>query len=183
MTSSRPASTCLARWSASGASGFGDVGCLASRSFLGAGDQPAFPPRVVVAVKALACELPTHRGLPLARWSVRDLQQAAVAHGLVAQISETTLWRWLSEDALCPWRHRSWIFPRAPAFATKAGRILDLYARAWEGEPLRPDDPFSGRSPDTIWPPSSRNLPPWSACDRQRNRCHLYVTVIANRRT
>ncbi len=140
MTSSRAASIFLAKWSVSGASGFGGVGSLASRSCLGAGDQPAFPPRVVVAVKALACELPTRRGVPLARWSVRDLQQAVVAHGLVAQISETTVGRWLSEDALCPWRHRSWIFPRDPAFATKAGRILDLYARSWEAEPLQSDE-------------------------------------------
>ncbi len=63
-----------------------------------------------------------------------------MAQGLVAQISETTLWRWLSQDALCPWRHRSWIFPREPAFAAKAGRILDLYARCWEGQPLRPNE-------------------------------------------
>lgn len=140
MTASRPASIFRARWSASGASGSGGIDCRASRSCLGAGGQPAFPPRVVVAVKALACELPAQRGVPLARWSVRDLQRAVVGHGLVAQISETTLWRWLSQDALCPWRHRSWIFPRDPAFATKAGRILDLYARLWEGEPLRPDE-------------------------------------------
>jgi hypothetical protein len=24
----------------------------------------------------------------------------------------STLWRWLPEDAIRPWRHRSWIFPR-----------------------------------------------------------------------
>src|SRR5262249_28487149 len=128
------------KWSASGASASGDSGCRASRNCLGAGGPPAFPPRVVVAVKALACELPAQRGVPLARWSVRELQQAATTNGLVAQLSETTLWRWLSEDALRPWRHRSWIFPLDPAFASKAGRILDLYARSWEGEPLRPDE-------------------------------------------
>ena len=140
MTSSPPASIFRAKSSASGESGSGGSGCPASRSCLGAGGQPAFPPRVVVAVKALACELPAQRGLPLARWSVSDLQQAAVAQGLVAQISETTLWRWLSQDALRPWRHRSWIFPRDPAFAAKAGRILDLYARRWDGVPLRADE-------------------------------------------
>jgi hypothetical protein len=43
----------------------------------------------------------------------------------------------LSADALRPWQHRSWIFPRDPDFARKAGRILDLYARLWEGEPLQ----------------------------------------------
>src|SRR5205823_6098551 len=32
---------------------------------------------------------------------------------------------------LSTWRHRSWIFPRDPDFAGKAGRVLDLYARIW----------------------------------------------------
>ncbi len=138
MTSSPRASICRAKSSASGANAFGGTACPASRSFLGAGDQPAFPPRVVVAVKALACELPAQRGVPLARWSVSELQRAVVAQGLVAQISGATLWRWLSQDALRPWRHRSWIFPRDPAFAVKAERILDLYAGCWDGVPLGP---------------------------------------------
>jgi hypothetical protein len=46
----------------------------------------------------------------------------------------------LHEDAVRPWFHRSWIFPRDPDFATKAGRILDLYERVWEGQPLTADD-------------------------------------------
>src|SRR6202047_145234 len=41
---------------------------------------------------------------------------------------------------LRPWQHRSWIFPRDPDFAAKAGRILDLYERLWEGVPLLPTD-------------------------------------------
>jgi hypothetical protein len=93
---------------------------------------------VVVEVKALACELPARRALPLARWSLGELRREAVALGLVAQISGATLWRWLSQDALRPWRHRSWIFPRDPDFARKAGRILDLYERRWEGRSLGP---------------------------------------------
>ena len=54
----------------------------------------------------------------------------------MAEISGTTVWRWLSEDAIRPWRHRSWIFPRDPDFETKAAHVLDLYAREWEGRPL-----------------------------------------------
>jgi hypothetical protein len=54
----------------------------------------------------------------------------------VAEISRTTIWRWLSNDAIRPWRHRSWIFPRDPDFEAKAGRVLDLYARTWQGKPL-----------------------------------------------
>ena len=104
------------------------------------GAQLAFPPSVVVAIKALACELPSRRGLPLARWSVAELRQEAMASGIVARISGTTLWRWLGQDALRPWRHRSWIFPRDPHFARKAGRILDLYQRRWKGAALGPQD-------------------------------------------
>jgi DDE superfamily endonuclease len=112
----------------------------ASTSGHAAGDRRAFPPSVVVEVKALACELPARRGLPLARWTCAELRREVMAQGLVAQISGTTLWRWLGEDALRPWRHRSWIFPRDPDFAAKAGRILDLYHRRWQGAPLGPRD-------------------------------------------
>jgi hypothetical protein len=42
------------------------------------------------------------------------------------------------ERALDTWRHRSWIFPRDPAFAAKAERLLELYAGRWDGVPLGP---------------------------------------------
>src|ERR1017187_8926146 len=55
-------------------------------------------------------------------------------------LSRCTLWRWLHRDAIRPWYHRSWIFPRDPNFAEKAGRLLDLYAREWQGKPLKDDE-------------------------------------------
>ena len=48
--------------------------------------------------------------------------------------------RWLREDAIRPWLHRSWIFPTDPDFAEKAGRILDLYEGRFEGELLHPGE-------------------------------------------
>jgi hypothetical protein len=63
-----------------------------------------------------------------------------IARGLVAEISGTTVWRWLCEEAIRPFYHRSWIFPRDPDFAHKAGRVLDLYEGKWEGEPLGPEE-------------------------------------------
>lgn len=51
-----------------------------------------------------------------------------------------TIWRWLREDAIRPWAHRSWIFPRDPDFGAKAGPVLDLYHRRWRGQPLGPHD-------------------------------------------
>ena len=95
---------------------------------------------MVVAIKALACELPREHGLPLARLSVPEIRREAVARSLVASIGETTLWRWLAEDAIRPWHHRSWLFPRDPDFEEKAARILDLYAGLWRGRRLSARD-------------------------------------------
>ena len=88
----------------------------------------------------LACELPADSDVPLARWSCSELASEAVARGIAEHIAGVTVWRWLSEDAIKPWQHRSWLFPRDPEFAAKAGRILDLYAGRWEGERLHPGD-------------------------------------------
>lgn len=87
-------------------------------------------------VKALACELPASSGVPLSRWSAGEIAWGAIDRGLVAKTSGATVWRWLSEDAIRPFYHRSWIFPRDPHFAEKASRVLDLYEGRWEGEPL-----------------------------------------------
>jgi len=72
--------------------------------------------------------------------SVADVARQAVRSGLVARISDSTVWRWLHEDAIRPWQHRCWIFPRDPQFQAKAARILDLYARIWQGRALREDE-------------------------------------------
>jgi hypothetical protein len=98
------------------------------------------PPELVVQIKALACELPTTRGLPLSRFSCADIVREAQQCGIVVRISDTTVWRWLHEDAIRPWQHRTWIFPRDPDFTLKAGRILDLYAKQWAGKRLRWDE-------------------------------------------
>ena len=88
----------------------------------------------------MACELPATLGLPLSRLSVADVARHAQRSGLVARISNSTVWRWLHEDAIRPWQHRCWIFPRDPNFQEKAGRILDLYERRWKGQALREDE-------------------------------------------
>ena len=134
------ASILLARSSVNGGGDFTWRACPAWRTNLGAGAPSAFPPSVVVQVKALACELPYRLGLPLSRLSISEIQREVIHQGIVAEISGTTVWRWLSADALCPWRHRSWIFPRDPDFAEKAGRILDLYERRWNRRPLKPTE-------------------------------------------
>jgi hypothetical protein len=95
---------------------------------------------VVVQIKAMACELPATTGLPLSRFSRQDLVREAVRRGIVAQVSGTTIWRWLDADAIRPWQHRSWIFPRDAQFAEKAGRVLDLYQGYWQDQALGSDE-------------------------------------------
>jgi transposase len=103
--------------------------------------RPAeFTPAQVAEVKALACTAPADSGVPLARWSTAELATEAVRQGLAETISPSTVGRWLAADAIKPWQHRSWIFPRDPDFAAKAARVLDLYQRRWEGVELGEDD-------------------------------------------
>src|SRR5258708_5482802 len=91
-------------------------------------------------VKAIACELPKESGQPVSGYSGQDLVREVRGRGLVAKISGRTIWRWQDEDAIRPWQHRSWIFPRDPNFQTKAERVLDLYQGLWEGQALGAND-------------------------------------------
>jgi hypothetical protein len=106
----------------------------------GADDRALFPPQSIVEIKALACELSSRLGLPFSRLSSTDIATEAVVRGIVVAMSVTTVWRYLKSDAIKPWMHRSWLFPRDPFFREKAARVLDLYFRVFEGAPLGPDD-------------------------------------------
>lgn len=104
------------------------------------GRPKVFSTRVVAQAKAIACELPAKAGSGLSRWSATEIAARLVAEGHVGSISGSTVARWLAADALKPWRFRSWIFPRDPDFAAKAGVVLDLYAGIFEGRPLGPGE-------------------------------------------
>jgi hypothetical protein len=93
----------------------------------------------VAQVKAIACELPRTQGVPLSRFSRAELHRLVVERG-VSEASASTIARWLQEDAIKPWRYRSWVFPTAPDFEEKAGRVLDLYQGRFEGRLLHPGD-------------------------------------------
>jgi hypothetical protein len=98
-----------------------------------------FPPEEITQVKAIACELPREHDLPLSRFSRADLHRLVIERG-VTEASASTIARWLREDALKPWQHRSWIFPTDPAFLAKAGPVLDLYQGRWQGKLLHPGE-------------------------------------------
>ena len=104
------------------------------------GRPRSFPAGVVAEVKAMACAPPSARAVPLSRWSSAELAGQAVSEGLTVSVSASTVRRWLAADAIKPWQHRSWIFPRDPDFAAKAARVLDLYQRVWDGTALGEDE-------------------------------------------
>jgi hypothetical protein len=93
-----------------------------------------------VRIEAIACETPAALGVPLSRLSTADIANYVRRKGVVAKISDSTVWRWLHADAIRPWQHRCWVFPRDPDFERKAGRILDLYQGRWNGRRLRQDE-------------------------------------------
>ncbi len=101
--------------------------------------RAVFPPQQVAQVKAIACELPRDLGVPLSRFSRAELHRLVIERA-VCDASASTIARWLAEDAIRPWQHRSWIFPRDPRFAEKAGPVLDLYERRWQDDRLHPGD-------------------------------------------
>jgi transposase len=116
----------------------GGLPALADRKRSG---RPArFTPVQVAEAKALACQLPAETGMPLSRWSCPELAAELTARGVTDTVSASTVRRWLRQDALKPWQYRSWIFIRDPDFRAKAQRVVDLYARTYEGEPLGADE-------------------------------------------
>jgi hypothetical protein len=94
----------------------------------------------VAELKALACQLPAETSTPLSRWSCPDLAREAVSRGIAGTLSASTVRRWLDQDAIKPWQHRSWIFIRDPDFRARAARVLDLYAGLWQDKPLSEDE-------------------------------------------
>ena len=94
----------------------------------------------VAEVKAVACQLPAERGLPLSRFSLSEIKMEVETCALIPSISTSTLWRILNQDALRPWYYQSWLFIKDPDFVEKASRVLDLYQGIFEGKPLGEND-------------------------------------------
>jgi len=104
------------------------------------GRPPKFTPLEITQIKAIACEKPAKLELPLSRFSLQEVHNWVLQAEIVSEISVSTLWRLLHRDAIRPWFYRAWLFPRDPLFVEKAGPVLDLYQRIWQGQPLGPRD-------------------------------------------
>jgi transposase len=104
------------------------------------GRPPQFSPSQVAQIQAVACEKPSELKLPLSRFSLSEIVLWIKQAEVVSAMSVSSVWRLLHRAAIRPWYYRGWLCPRDPAFAEKAGPILDLYQHCWQDEPLGPDD-------------------------------------------
>jgi len=99
----------------------------------GQGPRGVFPPEVRAQATALACSLPREQGVPLGRWSCAEIARRLLALGVVVHIAGSTVWRWLSQEGLKPWRYHAWQHLLDPqAFLALARPVLRLYAQARE---------------------------------------------------
>jgi transposase len=129
----RMSRTTVQRWRAR----FLAAGCDGLQDRPRRGRPSVLPPTTRALVVALACERPAERDVPLSRYSLSELAvEAANMLRTDAGPSRSSIWRWLMQDALRPWRHACWIFPRDAQFLERAGPVLDLYACRWQGQPL-----------------------------------------------
>ena len=110
-----------------------------SRTTLAGAVSRSFPPLDRAIITSIACDVVARTGNPLSRQSTTDLAQRA-RDELNKPMSRSTVWRILDEDAIKPWQHEHWIFPRPSNFFEKAAVVLDLYEGYWQGERLDPFD-------------------------------------------
>ena len=55
-----------------------------------AADRVVFPTKIIMEVKALACQLPCERNLPFSQLSSADIAREAIDNGIVASIPYAT---------------------------------------------------------------------------------------------
>ena len=110
------------------------------------GESPLFPPLDQALIQAMACEVIAETKEPLSQQSLADLVRRS-QEVLGRKISRSTVWRMLHEAAIKPWQHESWLFPRDPLFAAKAGPMPAVRFRAGRPCRIRPLPPAVLRGP------------------------------------
>lgn len=70
---------------------------------------------------------------------VPGLAAELTARGITGTLSASTVRRWLGQDALKPWQHRSWIFITDPEFRIKASACWTYTPAPGMASPLGED--------------------------------------------
>ena len=95
------------------------------------------PPRItadqVNQIQAVACESPRLSDRPISHWTVRELRDEALKRGIVREISESQVGRYLRRSALKPHRHKMWLntTEKNPVlFQQQAIQVCETYLQA-----------------------------------------------------
>jgi len=68
-----------------------------------------FTAEQVTQIQAVACEPPSRSERPITHWTRRELREEVIQRGIVPDISESQVGRFLREAALQPHRRKMWI--------------------------------------------------------------------------
>jgi transposase len=95
------------------------------------GAPATYTPEQICAVIAMTCEKPSESDRPISHWSQREIADEAIRRGLVSNISQRSVGRFLKEADLKPHRFRYWLTPKPdPAFDAKCADICEVYQAA-----------------------------------------------------
>ncbi|HLR68361.1 MAG TPA: helix-turn-helix domain-containing protein [Virgibacillus sp.] len=87
----------------------------------------------VAEIIALACELPESKGLPFSHWTPGTLAEQAKKEGIVKDISDSNIARYLKEADLKPHHHKIWLNPKIEdheAHQEQIQAVYDVYDEA-----------------------------------------------------
>jgi len=73
------------------------------------GRKGTFTAEQVTQILAVACEKPELSGRPISHWTHRELREEVIKRGIVANISESQVRRYLNQAMLQPHRRKMWI--------------------------------------------------------------------------
>ena len=99
------------------------------------GRPMARTPLQAAEIKAVVCERPALLKKPLSRFSLSEILTWVVEAGIVPQLSLTTLWRLLHEDAIRPWLYRLWLFPRDQTSKSRLNESWTCIIASGRGSP------------------------------------------------
>ena len=80
---------------------------------------------------AIACERPEDSEIPFTHWTQQEIADEAVKRGIVGQISQRSVGRFLKEADLQPHRVQAWLIPKQDEqFEEKKNDICETYKQA-----------------------------------------------------
>lgn len=99
------------------------------------GKPATYTPEQICSIVAIACERPEDSGKPFTHWTQQEIADEAIERGVVKNISQRSVGRFLNEADLKPHLIRGWLTPKQEEnFNEKTLDVCDTYRMAIERE-------------------------------------------------